>query len=77
MEAIDALKLLEQKVGGPLNCSRLLSVDYTGSYASWKSGRKGIPRYIHASIAAHLNVLERETGFEPATYTLARYRSTN
>jgi len=24
-----------------------------------------------------LNVLERETGFEPATYTLARYRSTN
>jgi len=22
-------------------------------------------------------VLERETGFEPATYTLARYRSTN
>ena len=77
MEAIDALKLLEEKAGGPLKCSRLLSVDYTGSYAAWKSGRKSIPRYIHASIAAHLDVLERETGFEPATYTLARYRSTN
>lgn len=77
MEAIEALKLLEEKAGGPLKCSRLLSVDYTGSYAAWKSGRKPIPRYIHASIAAHLDVLERETGFEPATYTLARYRSTN
>lgn len=77
MEAIEALKLLEEKAGGPLKCSRLLSVDYTGSYAAWKSGRKPIPRYIHASIAAHLDVLERETGFEPATYTMARYRSTN
>ncbi|SVC42243.1 uncharacterized protein METZ01_LOCUS295097 [marine metagenome] len=26
---------------------------------------------------ATLFSLERETGFEPATYTLARYRSTN
>lgn len=77
MQAIEALRKLEEEVGGPINCSRLLAVDYTGSYASWKAGRKNIPRYIHASIAAHLAVLERETGFEPATYTLARYRSTN
>ena len=77
MEAKEALSLLESKVGGPVECSRLLLVDYTGSYAAWKAGRKPIPRYIHASIAAHLGVLERETRFELATSTLARWRSTS
>ena len=43
MDDKELLQELEDQAGGPLKCARLLAVDYTGSYASWKAGRKKIP----------------------------------
>ena len=58
MTDVELLKELEELAGGPLKCARLLAVDYTGSYASWKAGRKPIPRYITASVGCHLKLLK-------------------
>tara|TARA_R100000951_G_scaffold90357_1_gene78604 strand:- start:2110 stop:2289 length:180 start_codon:yes stop_codon:yes gene_type:complete len=54
----ELLQTLEDQAGGPLKCARLLAVDYTGSYASWKAGRKKIPRYIISSVKAHLKLVD-------------------
>ncbi|MDA8724045.1 hypothetical protein N9M90_04545 [Alphaproteobacteria bacterium] len=58
MEDKELLQTLEDQAGGPLKCARLLAVDYTGSYASWKAGRKKIPRYIISSVKAHLKLVD-------------------
>lgn len=60
MTDVELLKELEELAGGPLKCARMLAVDYTGSYASWKAGRKPIPRYITASVKAHMALLKKE-----------------
>jgi hypothetical protein len=60
MTDVELLKELEELAGGPLKCARMLAVDYTGSYASWKAGRKPIPRYITASVKAHITLLKTE-----------------
>lgn len=53
-DQVNLLKELEVHSGGPLASARLLDVDYTGSYAKWKSQRKILPRYIRSSILAHI-----------------------
>lgn len=45
---------LEKRAGGAVRASSVLCVSYRGSYAAWKAGRVKIPRYIVASIRAHL-----------------------
>jgi hypothetical protein len=53
-DQVTLLQELEEHSGGPLASARLLAVDYTGSYAKWKTERKNLPRYIRSSILAHI-----------------------
>ena len=53
-DQVNLFKELEVHSGGPLASARLLDVDYTGSYAKWKTQRKNLPRYIRSSILAHI-----------------------
>jgi hypothetical protein len=53
-DQVTLLHELEEHSGGPLASARLLAVDYTGSYAKWKTERKNLPRYIRSSILAHI-----------------------
>ena len=53
-DQVNLLQELEEHSGGPLASARLLAVDYTGSYAKWKTERKNLPRYICSSVLAHI-----------------------
>lgn len=53
-DQVELINELEQHSGGPLASARLLCVDYTGSYAKWKTRRKSLPRYIRSSMLAHI-----------------------
>lgn len=63
VDQVTLLVELEELTGGPLATARLLAVDYTGSYAKWKSKRKSLPRYIRSSILAHISLLKTNTSY--------------
>lgn len=60
-DQVELLMQLEQHSGGPLASARMLRVDYTGSYAKWKTNRKNLPRYIRSSILAHIALYKTQT----------------
>ena len=53
-EQLELIDSIEALAGGPVAASRVLGVNYTGSFAAWKSNKRAMPDYIKVSINAHL-----------------------
>lgn len=49
-----------ERCGGPVKAARLLRVDYAGALAKWRNGTRPLPKYIEASIEAHMMLPEKK-----------------